>query len=53
MLDVLLLIGSALAFGGVLAMADPCLMGWRSRKDAAVMLAIGVALLGAGWFTRF
>lgn len=52
MLDSLLLIGAAMAFAGIIALANPILMGWRTRRDAVIMLAIAAALLTAGWMAR-
>ena len=52
MLDSLILIGAAMIIAGLIALTDPVLMGWRSRKEALVVLAIAVTLIGAGWLAR-
>lgn len=52
MLDSFILIGAALLFAGLIALANPVLLGWRSRRDAAVALAIAVVLIVAGWAAR-
>jgi hypothetical protein len=53
MLDSLILIGASMIIAGLIALKDPVLMGWRSRKEALVVLAIAVTLIGAGWLARW
>jgi hypothetical protein len=52
MLDSLILIGASMIIAGLIALKDPVLMGWRSRKEAVVVLAIAATLIGAGWLAR-
>jgi hypothetical protein len=52
MLDSLILLGIGVALLGVIALANPILVGWRSRRDAARVLAVAVVLLGLGWLAR-
>lgn len=52
MLDSFVVIGAGLAFAGLIAIANPSLMGWRSRRDGMVVLAIAVTMLAAGWAVR-
>ena len=49
MLDGLILIGVSLVLMGLVALANPILLGWRTRRDAVVVLAIAVAMISAGW----
>ena len=53
MLDSLFMFGMALLFLGLVALCNPVLLGWRSRRDALVALAIGGCMLTAGWVARF
>ena len=41
-----------ITLAGLIALKNPMLMGWRSRKEAIVVLAIAVTLIGAGWLAR-
>ena len=52
MLDSLFLIGAGMTCAGVVAFANPVLLGWRNRRDALVMLAIAATMLLAGWAGR-
>ena len=52
MLDSLFLIGGGMTCAGLVALVDPCLMGWRSRRDALYVLTIAAAMLSAGWLAR-
>ena len=49
MLDSLILIGTSMGCAGVVAFANPVLLGWRSRRDALVVLTIAATLLLAAW----
>ena len=49
MLDGLILIGVSLTLMALVALANPFLLGWRTRRDAVVALAIAVAMISAGW----
>ena len=53
MLDSLFMIGGGMGFIGLLALVDPVLVGWRSRRDALFVLAIATVLLTAAWSARF
>lgn len=53
MLDSLFMIGGGMGFLGLLALVDPILVGWRSRRDAIVVLAVATVLLAAAWSARF
>jgi hypothetical protein len=53
MLDSLLLIGCGMLLLGVVALLNPILVGWKSRRDAVIVLAIAVTFLTAGWLARF
>ena len=53
MLDSLFMIGGGIGFLGLLALVDPILVGWRSRRDAVIMLALASVLLAAAWSARF
>lgn len=52
MLDSLILIGAGMTFAGLVAFANPVLLGWKSRRDAVVVLAIAATMLLAGWAAR-
>ena len=52
MLDSLILIGAGMGCAGIVAFANPILLGWRSRRDALVVLAISATMLLAGWAAR-
>ena len=52
MLDSLILIGASMVIAGLIALKNPMLMGWRSRKDAMVVLALAATLIGAGVLAR-
>jgi hypothetical protein len=49
MLDSLILIGVSLILMGLVALVNPVLLGWRTRRDAVVALVIAVAMISAGW----
>lgn len=53
MLDSLFMFGMGISFLGLVALINPVLLGWRSRRDALVALAIAACLLTAGWAARF
>jgi len=53
MLDSFFMLGGGLVFLGLLALLDPILVGWRSRRDALYVLMIAVSLIAAGWAARF
>ena len=53
MLDSFFMFGMGIAVIGLVALANPVLLGWRSRRDALVALAIAACLLSAGWAARF
>jgi hypothetical protein len=53
MLDSLFMFGMGISFLGIIALFNPVLLGWRSRRDAVVALAIAACLLTAGWAARF
>lgn len=52
MLDSLILISAGLAFAGMVALANPVLMGWRSRRDAVMVLLTAAVMLAAGWLAH-
>lgn len=52
MLDSLFLIGGGMTCAGLVALANPHLLGWRTRGDALVVLAIAAAMLTAAWLAR-
>ena len=52
-LDSFFMLGGGLIFLGLVALLDPILLGWRSRRDALYVLMIAVSLLAAGWAARF
>ena len=53
MLDSLFMFGMGILFLGLVALCNPVLLGWRSRRDALVALAIAGSMLTAGWAARF
>ena len=53
MLDSFFMLGGGLIFLGLIALLDPILVGWRSRRDALYVLVIAVSLIAAGWAARF
>jgi hypothetical protein len=53
MLDSLFMFGLGLTLLGLVALVNPVLLGWRSRRDALVALAIAGSMLTAGWAARF
>lgn len=53
MLDSLLMFGMALLVLSLVALCNPILLGWQSRRDALVALAIASCMLTAGWVARF
>jgi hypothetical protein len=52
MLDSVVLIGCGMLILAVVALLNPVLVGWKSRRDAMVVLAIAVTFLTAGWLAR-
>jgi hypothetical protein len=52
MLDSFILIGAGLLLAALVAIANPNLMGWRSRRDGVIVLAVAVSMLTAGWVAR-
>jgi hypothetical protein len=52
MLDSFFMLGGGLAFLGLVALLDPILLGWRSRRDALYVLMVAVLLIAAGWAAR-
>jgi hypothetical protein len=52
MLDSLFLIGGGMTCAGLVALANPHLLGWRTRRDALVVLTIAAAMLGAAYLAR-
>ena len=53
MLDSLFMFGMGIFLVAIVALFNPVLLGWRSRRDALVALAIAACLLTAGWAGRF
>ena len=53
MLDSLFMFGMGISFLGLVALVNPVLLGWKSRRDALVALAVAACLLTAGWAGRF
>jgi hypothetical protein len=53
MLDSLFLFGGGTMCLGLVALINPVLLGWRSRRDAVVALAVAGSMLTAGWAGRF
>jgi hypothetical protein len=53
MIELLVLFGASMLFLALLAFVNPCLVGWRTRRDAAVVLAIAVTMLTAGWAAAY
>jgi uncharacterized membrane protein len=52
MLDSFFMLGGGLIFLGLVALLDPILLGWRSRRDALYVLMVAVLLIAAGWAAR-
>jgi hypothetical protein len=52
MLDSLILTGAGLSLMGLVALANPILLGWKGRRDAVVALVIAAAMISAGWAVR-
>ena len=52
MLDSFFMLGGGLGFLGLIALLDPILLGWRSRRDAIYVLMVAVTLIAAGWAAR-
>ena len=52
MLDSFFMLGCGLVFLGLIALLDPILLGWRSRRDALYVLVVAVGLIAAGWAAR-
>ena len=48
MIELLVLFGLSMLFLALLAFVNPCLVGWRTRRGAFVVLAIAVTMLTAG-----
>jgi len=53
MLDSLFLFGGGITCLALVALVNPILLGWRSRRDAVLALAIAGSMLMAGWAARF
>lgn len=53
MLDTLIFIGAGMTCAGMVALANPFLLGWRSRHDALVILAIAAVAIVLGFLPRF
>jgi hypothetical protein len=53
MLDSLVLIGAGMLILGIVALLNPVLVGWKSRRDAVIVLAVAATFLTAGWLARF
>jgi hypothetical protein len=53
MLDALIFVGAGMTFAGLVALANPFLLGWRSRRDAVVVLAIALVAMAIGGAPRF
>lgn len=52
MLDSLFLFAGGLACLGLVALVNPILLGWRSRRDAVVALAIAMTMFTAALAAR-
>ena len=52
MLDSFFMIGGGMIFLGLIALLDPILLGWKSRRDALYVLVIAISLIAAGWAAR-
>ena len=52
-LDSLIMFGAGITLMGLVALINPVLLGWRSRRDALVALAIAGSMLTAGWAAHF
>ena len=52
MLDSFFMLGGGLVFLGLVALLDPILLGWRSRRDALYVLVVAVLMIAAGWAAR-
>jgi hypothetical protein len=52
MLDSLIFIGVGMWCAGMVALVNPMLLGWRSRRDALVVLALAALAVGLGWLPR-
>jgi len=52
-LDSLIMFGAGITLMGLVALINPVLLGWRSRRDALVALAIAGSMLTAGWASHF
>jgi len=53
MIELLVLFGVGMLFLALLAFVNPCLVGWRTRRDAVIVLAIAVTMLTAGWAASY
>jgi hypothetical protein len=51
-LDSFFMLGGGLGFLALIALLDPILLGWRSRRDALYVLMVAVTLIAAGWAAR-
>ncbi|CAN5827633.1 hypothetical protein BH18ACI5_BH18ACI5_10940 [soil metagenome] len=49
MIELLLLFGVGTLFLALAAFVNPCLVGWRTRRDAVFMFALAITMLTAGW----
>ena len=52
MLDSLVLVGVSLALMGLVALANPILLGWKGRRDAMVALAVAAVMISLGMAAR-
>jgi hypothetical protein len=53
MIELLVLFGASMLFLALLAFVNPCLVGWKRRRDAVVVFAIAVTMLTAGWAAAY
>ena len=51
-LDSLIFIGAGMSCAGMVALINPMLLGWRSRRDALVVLTLAALAIGLGWLPR-
>jgi hypothetical protein len=50
--DSLIFIGAGMSCAGLVALINPMLLGWRSRRDALVVLTLAVFAISLGWLPR-
>jgi len=53
MIELLVLFGVGTLFLALLAFVNPCLVGWRTRRDAVFMFALAITMLTAGWAASY